>query len=155
MCDRPDCNEPIHHWFGLTYSSYLVLPRVGLQSMPEPWQRKLVALLEEMEGTIDTDEWPSEYTVQVRNPDGTFATADLPSYRHGRAEHRDPPPGCTCDRQGTTIRAFNKGCPHHGDPGTPCSSCETPARADQGGKSVWDDEAGRYRWFCADCAVGF
>lgn len=96
---------------------------------------------------------PCEHDTSQRHEEPDHA--EVETYRHGRAEHRDPPPDCTCDRQGTTITAFHKGCPHHGDPGTPCSSCETPARADQGGKSVWDNEVGKYRWYCADCAVGF
>ncbi len=41
--------HPIHLWFSLTYSSYLVLPRSVLQSMPYEWQDKLVKLLEEIE----------------------------------------------------------------------------------------------------------
>jgi hypothetical protein len=40
--------EAIHGHFGLSYANYLVLPRTLLQSMPEAWQARFVALLNEM-----------------------------------------------------------------------------------------------------------
>ena len=39
--------DPIHDFFGLDYTNYLVLPRSVLQSMPLPWQRKFVKLMDE------------------------------------------------------------------------------------------------------------
>ncbi|MFJ5984269.1 hypothetical protein [Lentzea sp. NPDC092896] len=48
---EPDDNlddEPIHRWFGLSYSNYLVVPRTLLQSMPGEWQREFVHLLEQL-----------------------------------------------------------------------------------------------------------
>lgn len=41
-------NGPIHTSFGLSYANYLVLPRTLLQSMPEEWQAKFVALVNEL-----------------------------------------------------------------------------------------------------------
>lgn len=40
---------PFHSYFGLSYASWLVLPRLSLQEMPFTWQAKMVALLEEAE----------------------------------------------------------------------------------------------------------
>jgi hypothetical protein len=40
-------NRNIHGWFGLTYASWLTLPRVLMEDMPEEWQVKMVKLLEE------------------------------------------------------------------------------------------------------------
>lgn len=40
--------EDIHSFFGLSYASYLTLPRSVLQSMPEEWQHKFVELLHEL-----------------------------------------------------------------------------------------------------------
>lgn len=34
-------------WFGLSYASFLVLPRVLMHEMSEEWQNKMVKLLEE------------------------------------------------------------------------------------------------------------
>lgn len=33
-------NGPIHGFFGLSYSNYLVLPRTLMQSMPVAWQER-------------------------------------------------------------------------------------------------------------------
>jgi hypothetical protein len=38
---------PVHTYFGLSYASHEVLPRVLLQSMPIEWQRRWVACMEE------------------------------------------------------------------------------------------------------------
>lgn len=40
---------PIHSWFGLTYASWLTLPRLSLQEMPLDWQARFVELLNEGE----------------------------------------------------------------------------------------------------------
>lgn len=41
-------HEAIHLHFSLSYANYLVVPRTLLQSMPDVWQARLVALLNEM-----------------------------------------------------------------------------------------------------------
>lgn len=41
-------DQAIHSFFGLSYSTYLVLHRSLLQSMPGEWQSRFVALLEQM-----------------------------------------------------------------------------------------------------------
>lgn len=57
---------PVHSFFGLTYSSYQVVPRVLAQSMPHEWQARFVACMEEMQtafahlGTIDYEVTPAE-----------------------------------------------------------------------------------------------
>lgn len=45
--------EELSRWFGLSYASFLVLPRVLMQEMSDEWQAKMAALLREFE-----DEWP-------------------------------------------------------------------------------------------------
>jgi hypothetical protein len=45
-------NGPIHQWFSLSYSNYLVLPRTLLQSMPAEFQERMVACLEELYGAF-------------------------------------------------------------------------------------------------------
>jgi hypothetical protein len=42
-------HDAIHKHFGLSYANYLVVPRTLLQSMPQEWQSKFVALLKVME----------------------------------------------------------------------------------------------------------
>lgn len=38
-------------WFGLSYASFLTLPRVLMHEMPEEWQDKMAALLNEYNET--------------------------------------------------------------------------------------------------------
>jgi len=62
--DRSD--GPIQDFFGLTYSSYQVVPRVLAQSMPHAWQARFVACMEEMQqafgylGDVDYEVTPAE-----------------------------------------------------------------------------------------------
>jgi hypothetical protein len=84
MCAEPDCDEPVHHWFGLTYSSYLILHRSVMQAMPVGWQRRFVALLEEMEDTVEWEKLPHDFWVRAR--EGRHFVAD--PFR----EYRRPPP---------------------------------------------------------------
>ena len=44
--------DAVHHFFGLTYASYLVLPRVLLQSMPDDWQSRFVQILNEYDDAV-------------------------------------------------------------------------------------------------------
>ena len=44
-------DDYIHTYFGLSYASYLVLPRSILQSMPSKWQKDFVKLLNELNKT--------------------------------------------------------------------------------------------------------
>jgi len=39
-------------WFGLSYASFLVLPRVLMHEMPDEWQDKMTSLLEEFDKTF-------------------------------------------------------------------------------------------------------
>lgn len=41
-------SEAIHLHFSLSYANYLVLPRTLLQSMPDVWQARFVAMLDEL-----------------------------------------------------------------------------------------------------------
>lgn len=61
----PDLDdEPVHGYFGLTYSSYQVMPRVLMQSMPALWQRQMVRLLEQMHDAFRHVSQPECYDVQ-------------------------------------------------------------------------------------------
>jgi hypothetical protein len=73
----------IHTWFGLTYSNYLVLPRAVLQSRPQDWQERFVALLTEARDATDRAglEVPSQYRVHVVNSKGQYVRDPIPHYR--------------------------------------------------------------------------
>ena len=78
------CNEYIQTWFGLSYCSYLVLPRSILQSMPEGWQKKFVELLEEAGRLYECPESGLNYTVYTRDKAGKFHEDVYKSYERGR-----------------------------------------------------------------------
>ena len=49
-------NEELQLWFGLSYSSFLVLPRILMEDMPNEWQSKMAALLNEYNDSFDQSE---------------------------------------------------------------------------------------------------
>lgn len=60
--DRLD--GPIHLWFGLTYSNYLVLHRTMMQSMPVEWQTRAVALFDELDQAFPDLDRAASYIVE-------------------------------------------------------------------------------------------
>lgn len=74
----------MHEWFGLSYSAYLVLHRVAIQTMPDEWQARLVALLDEMQERIDTSTFPSEFRVLAVDDHNKFTTDPWRDYERGR-----------------------------------------------------------------------
>lgn len=75
-------NGPMWDWFGLTYSSYLVLPRTLLCGMPYEWQERMAAMIEEMKEVYDSSQINDNYTVQLRNDRGRFEKDPLASYKY-------------------------------------------------------------------------
>lgn len=97
-----DEHEPIHAWFGLTYSSYFVIPRSALQALPVDWQKRFVALMEEAEATgLQT---PDDYEVR-RRVNGKYVTDEWRDYRHPQIDHllpealRAPPAPLTAEEE--------------------------------------------------------
>jgi hypothetical protein len=87
-CEREEwdewCKEDVHGWFGLTYASYLTLPRSILQAMPAAWQHEFVRLLDQLSAEytapIDTH---TRYAVLLRDGRGRFRGHDpLRHYRY-------------------------------------------------------------------------
>lgn len=78
-------HEAIHLWFGLSYASYLTIPRSILQSMPDEWQKKFVELLDELDEKVTEEklELP-KYTVSARDARGYFIFDDHRRYDRGR-----------------------------------------------------------------------
>lgn len=75
----------ISTWFGFSYSSYLVIPRLMLQSMPAEWQYKFTELLQEANDRLIIDNnYPNNYMVKLRGKDGKFIADKYRDYRHGK-----------------------------------------------------------------------
>lgn len=49
---RGEGHEKLHTWFGLSYASFLVLPRSFMNEMPDEWQSKMADLLSEYDQTF-------------------------------------------------------------------------------------------------------
>lgn len=73
--------DAIHDWFGLTYASYLVLPRSVLQSMPAGWQEEFVGLLRRLEDRLGHHYGRNDYRVSLR-VNGVRVPDPLADYRH-------------------------------------------------------------------------
>lgn len=55
-------------WFGLSYASWLALPRALMHEMPDVWQAKMAALLEEWDAHWDGEgDFPADTVVQTRD----------------------------------------------------------------------------------------
>ena len=77
-------SERLWGWFGLSYASFLVLPRITMCGMPDDWQKRMAALLEEYDTAYpshpDTEcsvvkrigrrlaKWP-DWILDYRHPD--------------------------------------------------------------------------------------
>jgi len=74
---------PVWHWFGLGYSSYAVLPRRAICSMPLDWQHRFVALMNEAHDLLPPEAHADEYFVRARSG-GKFASDPNVPYRHAQ-----------------------------------------------------------------------
>lgn len=74
----------IHLWFELTYAQYLTIPRSVLQSMPDEWQAQFVALLDELDETMDWRPQEGRYWVQLKDARGRYVADPLMDYERGR-----------------------------------------------------------------------
>ena len=94
-------------WFGLSYASWLTLPRVLMHEMPDEWQQKMADLLHEYEETFPnppdlgtrvqvtyrgkltkTPGWLINY----RHPDYAQINKLKPTVSDSMAERRNPNP---------------------------------------------------------------
>ena len=79
-----DCDfhaEAVHEWFGLSYGNYAVLPRTLLQAMPGHWQRRFVALLDEMADATNGIDQAIQYEVRAVGAGHRYERDPLPHYR--------------------------------------------------------------------------
>lgn len=77
--------DPIHTYFGLSYSNYLVMPRSVLQSMPRGWQVRFVAALNEIKAMFGHLLETSSYRVHLLGSDMETPIDDpLSDYQRGR-----------------------------------------------------------------------
>lgn len=82
-----DAAHPISLWFELSYAQFLTVPRLVMQSMSIEWQRKMAALLQEMDDTFDWRPKEGRYWVRLKDARGRYTDAPLDDYRHGDIAH--------------------------------------------------------------------
>lgn len=75
---QPRNSGELWDWFGLSYASFLVLPRVLMHEMPIEWQDKMAALLHEYDETFDTSSVCHSVTVSAKDKNNRFVK--LPEY---------------------------------------------------------------------------
>jgi hypothetical protein len=56
--DPESGNSRLWNWFGLSYASWLAMPRVMMHSMPDEWQSKMADLCEEWDAAWDAGDMP-------------------------------------------------------------------------------------------------
>ena len=61
---KPKMDTDLTQWFGLSYASFLILPRVLMEAMPESWQNEMAELLQEYDEAF-SNEPDIETRVQV------------------------------------------------------------------------------------------
>jgi len=82
--------EPCWSYFGLSYSAYLVLPRVILCSAPVEWQDRFVAMLHELEEMFPGEGMGSYW---IRKREGNrFVHDPFSNYRHMKLTPRETTP---------------------------------------------------------------
>jgi hypothetical protein len=72
----------LSQYYGKDESQYLVLQRSVLTAMPSEFQRKLVALLEELDHTVDFEKVPSMFSVVARNNKGQYSNDEFADYKN-------------------------------------------------------------------------
>jgi hypothetical protein len=86
---KPEGGEALWHTFGLSYASWLVMPRVMMHAMPDEWQGKMAALIDEFH---DEFNWPEDLGDVMVSCRVNGKIAKLPkwlAYRHSAPSDMD------------------------------------------------------------------
>lgn len=76
--------DDLHLWWELSYATFLTLPRILMQEMPDDWQQRMAQLLNEYNETWDTSHLNCGTTVRLTDPSGKLIKCHpwLLNYRH-------------------------------------------------------------------------
>ena len=76
--------DKLWNWFGLSYSSFIVIPRSFAHAMPDEWQGKMADLLNEWDETWKWDGCGFDYTYVIAKKGNRFVKMDsvFRNYRH-------------------------------------------------------------------------
>lgn len=86
----PSQGETLARWWGLSYASWLTLPRVLMQAMPAEWQERAGVLLAEYSAAFPNTP-DLAVGVTVRGPDGKLVAMPewVNNYRHPKQAEID------------------------------------------------------------------
>jgi hypothetical protein len=104
--DQLDDDDPVHAWFGLSYSNYLVLHRTLMQSMPVEWQRRMVACLEELRAAFAHLEQAPGYELKPCRWQAPHETDDETLMRLGFSVDDTDDGPIFCDRDGAEVEGW-------------------------------------------------
>ena len=78
---------PIHEAFGLTYASFLVIPRLLMENMPWGWQMDMVDLIKEFSKKYIWEIKDQRLVIRMTNQNGGLIAMDknLCDYKRGNA----------------------------------------------------------------------
>ena len=87
---EPPQGETLARWWGLSYASWLTVPRVLMQAMPAEWQERAGVLLAEYSAAFPNTP-DLTVGVTVRGPDGKLVAMPqwLNNYRHPKQAEID------------------------------------------------------------------
>lgn len=68
-------HDDLWNYFGMSRASFLTLPRVLMHEMPDEWQRKMAALLEEYDEAFDFGGMVDDFGTTVRAVKGNKLAA--------------------------------------------------------------------------------
>ena len=72
-------HQKLRIWFGLSYASFCVMPRVLMHEMPDEWQSKMADLLDQMDKEFDNRR-ESEELFTVRSIDKSGKMVAMPEW---------------------------------------------------------------------------
>jgi hypothetical protein len=107
---------PVHQHFGLTYANYLVWPRTLMQSMPEAWQKRFVALAADFDTAFQHVEQAETYQVTAATECeyGDLSDEDMRALgvtrlaEHAGEEEGDDLPDRYYDRDGNEYESWER-----------------------------------------------
>lgn len=79
-----DGNYNLSTWFGLSRASFLVIPRVLMEAMPDEWQGEMAELLNQYDDAFDQSKIAVDYTTVICRYNGRAVKTPnwLVNYRH-------------------------------------------------------------------------
>jgi hypothetical protein len=81
--DIVQIDDDLWTWFGLSYASWLTMPRVLMHEMPNEWQKKMAKLLKEWDDYYNFNDLNLGTRVQITKNNKLIKTPNwLINYRH-------------------------------------------------------------------------